>query len=122
MAKHFDGQEIRELFSKNLKLLRHHNNLSQLALSVKAGLAHNFVNDIENGKKWVSPNTIAKLAKILDVEPGVFFQSNPLDPPETRKIRGFLDELNRRFSEAVGEIKENYLSQDEEEKSKPEKR
>jgi transcriptional regulator with XRE-family HTH domain len=109
MARHFDGQEIRELFSRNLKLLRHHNNLSQLALSVKAGLAHNFVNDIENGKKWVSPNTIAKLAEILDVEPGTFFQSNPLDPPETRKILSYLDEINRRFTEAVGEIKENYL-------------
>ncbi|MDR2144218.1 MAG: helix-turn-helix domain-containing protein [Treponema sp.] len=109
MAKRFDGQEIRELFSRNLKLLRHHNNLSQLALSVKAGLAHNFVNDIENGKKWVSPNTIAKLAAVLDVEPGVFFQSNPLDPPETQKIRGYLDELNDRFAQAVGEIKDRYL-------------
>jgi transcriptional regulator with XRE-family HTH domain len=115
MAKHFDGQEIRELFSRNLKLLRRHSNLSQLALSVKAGLAHNFVNDIENGKKWVSPNTIAKLAEILNVEPGIFFQSNPLDPPETRKIRGYLDELNKRFAAAVAEIKENYLPQDEEE-------
>jgi transcriptional regulator with XRE-family HTH domain len=117
MARHFDGREIRELFSRNLKLLRRHRNLSQLALSVKAGLAHNFVNDIENSKKWVSPDTIAKLAEILDVEPGVFFQANPLDPPETRKIRGYLDELNRRFTEAVGEIKENYLPQNEEEES-----
>ncbi|MDR2048448.1 MAG: helix-turn-helix domain-containing protein [Treponema sp.] len=115
MAKCFDGQEIRELFSRNLKLLRHHNNLSQLALSVKAGLAHNFVNDIENGKKWVSPNTIARLAKVLDVEPGVFFQSNPLEAPETRKIRSYLDELNQRFSQAVHEIKTHYLPQDEDE-------
>ncbi|MDR0586568.1 MAG: helix-turn-helix domain-containing protein [Treponema sp.] len=113
MAKRFDGQEIRELFSRNLKLLRHHNNLSQLALSVKAGLAHNFVNDIENGKKWVSPNTIAKLAGVLDVEPGAFFQSNPLDPPETWKIRSYLDELSMRFTQAVGDIKENYLPYNE---------
>jgi transcriptional regulator with XRE-family HTH domain len=114
MAKRIDGQDIRELFSRNLKLLRHRSNLSQLALSVKAGLAHNFVNDIENNKKWVSPNTIAKLAEVLDVDPGVFFQSNPLDPPETRKIRGYLDELNKSFTQAVGEIKKNYLPQDKE--------
>jgi transcriptional regulator with XRE-family HTH domain len=118
MARHFDGQEIRELFSKNLKLLRRHSNLSQLALSVRAGLAHNFVNDIENNKKWVSPNTIAKLAEVLDVEPEVFFQSNPLDPPETQKIRGYLDELNRSFTQAVGEIKESYLPQDNVTKNK----
>jgi transcriptional regulator with XRE-family HTH domain len=116
MAKRFDEREIRELFSRNLKLLRRHNNLSQLALSAKAGLAHNFVNDIENSKKWVSPNTIAKLAEALDVEPGVFFQSNPLDPPETQKIRGYLDEISRQFTEVVGEIKENYFPQKEEKK------
>jgi transcriptional regulator with XRE-family HTH domain len=115
MARRFDGQEIRELFSKNLKQLRHRCNLSQLALSVKAGLAHNFVNDIENSKKWVSPNTIAKLAEVLDVEPGVFFQANPLNPPEIQKIRSYLDELNKQFAQAVGEIKESYLPQDEKE-------
>jgi hypothetical protein len=49
------------------------------------------------------------------VEPGVFFQSNPLEAPETRKIRGYLDELNKRFSEAVGEIKANYLPQTKDE-------
>ncbi|MDR2048884.1 MAG: helix-turn-helix domain-containing protein [Treponema sp.] len=114
MAKRFDGQAIRELFSRNLKLLRQHKNLSQLALSVEAGLAHNFVNDIENGKKWVSPNTIAKLAEVLDVEPGVFFQSNPLDPPAAHKIRGYLDEISRNFTQVVGEIKENYLPREEE--------
>ncbi|MDR0403831.1 MAG: helix-turn-helix domain-containing protein [Treponema sp.] len=115
MAKHFDGREIRELFSRNLKLFRRQSNLSQLALSVRAGLAHNFVNDIENNKKWISPDTLAKLAEVLDVEPGVFFQSNPLDPPKTREIRGYLDEINKRFTQAVGEIKASYLPQNEEE-------
>ncbi|MDR1506761.1 MAG: helix-turn-helix domain-containing protein [Treponema sp.] len=111
MAKRFDGMEIRELFSKNLKLFRSKQGLSQLALSSRAGLAHNFVNDIENGKKWVSPDTIAKLAEVLDVEPSDFFMSNPLNPPENSRIRSYLDEINERFSTAVGEIKAAYLSE-----------
>jgi transcriptional regulator with XRE-family HTH domain len=118
MAKHFDGKAIRELFSKNLKLLRGKKQLSQLALSNKAGLAHNFVNDIENGKKWVSPDTIARLSEVLEIEPGAFFLSSPLDPPGTRKIRKYLDEINKRFSDAVGELKDNYVpSQDDDEEA-----
>lgn len=113
MTTRFDGRVIRDLFSKNLKMLRTRQRLSQLALSARAGLAHNFVNDIENGKKWVSPETIAKLAEVLDVEPGDFFQANPLTPPEATKLRDYLDEMNDRFAQAVGEIKANYLTGNE---------
>ena len=114
MAKHFQGEDIREIFSRNLKLFRSRKNLSQFALSNKAGLAHNFVNDIENRKKWVSPETIAKLSVVLDVEPYQLFMTNPLDGKNTRRIHLYLDELNDRFNEAVGEIKTAYLLQGDE--------
>ena len=108
--KQINGEDIREIFSRNLKHFRNQKNLSQFALSNKAGLAHNFVNDIENRKKWVSPETIAKLAAVLEVEPYKLFITNPLDDKQTKRIHTYLDELNDRFSEAVGEIKESYLS------------
>jgi transcriptional regulator with XRE-family HTH domain len=108
--KRIKGEEIREIFSRNLKHFRDLKNLSQFALSNKAGLAHNFVNDIENRKKWVSPETIAKLATVLEVEPYQLFITNPLDDKQTKRIHSYLDELNDRFSEVVGEIKESYLS------------
>ena len=110
MMKQINGEDIREIFSRNLKHFRSIKNLSQFALSNKAGLAHNFVNDIENRKKWVSPETIAKLATVLEVEPYQLFITNPLDGKQTKRIHSYLDELNDRFSEAVGEIKESYLS------------
>ena len=110
MAKHFNGEDIREIFSKNLKYFRSRKNLSQFALSNKAGLAHNFVNDIENRKKWVSPETIAKIAVVLDVEPYQLFMTNPLDGKQTKRIHLYIDELNDRFSEAMGEIKDSYLA------------
>ncbi|MDR2182046.1 MAG: helix-turn-helix domain-containing protein [Treponema sp.] len=109
MAKSSEGYDIRAVFSSNLKFYRQKKQLSQLALSIKAELAHNFVNDIENGKKWVSPETISKLAGALDVEPYRFFLTNPLDGKRTRRLHVYLDELNERFTQAVGEIKENYL-------------
>ena len=108
--KRIKGEEIRDTFSRNLKRFRDLKNLSQFALSNKAGIAHNFVNDIENGKKWVSPETIAKLATVLEIEPYQLFITNPLDDKQTKRLQSYLDELNERFSEAVGEIKDSYLS------------
>ena len=109
MAKQFSGNEIREIFGRNLKYFRSQKNLSQVALSCKAGLAHNFVNDVENRKKWVSPETISKLVIVLDVEPYQLFMSNPLDHKHTKRIHKYLDELSDRFNEAVGEIKSDYF-------------
>jgi hypothetical protein len=44
------------------------------------------------------------------VEPGDLFHFNPLPGPETEKILYHLDEIGRRFSQAVGEIRSAYLT------------
>ncbi|MCL2373861.1 MAG: helix-turn-helix domain-containing protein [Treponema sp.] len=71
------GTGIRDTFSRNLRRLRTGANMSQLVLAEKAGLTHNFINDIENGKKWVSAETIGKLTSTLKAEPYQFFISEP---------------------------------------------
>ena len=73
MEKKIDEKYIRQLVSKNLKRLRTLHGLSQLGLSVNAGIAHNFINDVENGRKGVSIKTLAKLSAALNVEPHQFF-------------------------------------------------
>jgi transcriptional regulator with XRE-family HTH domain len=47
--------------------------LSQLSLANKLGMTHNFLNEIEHGRKWVSPETIQKLCSALEVQPYQFF-------------------------------------------------
>jgi transcriptional regulator with XRE-family HTH domain len=69
------GTEIRRIFARNLKRLREVQNISQLQLSVMTGLTHNFINDLEHGKKWVSPESLAKFAGALRVQPFQFFLS-----------------------------------------------
>jgi transcriptional regulator with XRE-family HTH domain len=109
MAKYLSGLEIREILSKNIKDQRRKLGLSQLALSIQAGLAHNYVNDIENMKKWPSPESLAKVLSGLEIEPVQLFIANPLDAKRSNRIQGYLDELSARFNEAVGEIKSSYL-------------
>jgi transcriptional regulator with XRE-family HTH domain len=70
------GIEIRRMFARNLKRLRELQNISQLELSGMTGLTHNFINDIENCKKWISSDTLAKFASVLKVRPYQFFLSD----------------------------------------------
>ena len=70
-----NSNEIQGIFSANITRLRKAAGITQAVLAKKAGLTHNFINDIENGKKWVSSETIGKLSKALEAEPYQFFLS-----------------------------------------------
>ena len=65
--------DIPSILGESLKMLRKRNGLSQLELSAKTGLSHTFINNIENGKKWVSSETLAILCEALHARPGEFF-------------------------------------------------
>jgi transcriptional regulator with XRE-family HTH domain len=110
MKEDKDGIDIRALFSKNLKRLRASASISQLSLSVEAGLTHNFINDIENGKKWVSAETIAKLAIALKAEPYQFFLSESKWNDSGAEIFSlYLDDISDSFRKMVGEYRQRYL-------------
>ncbi|MDR2510113.1 MAG: helix-turn-helix domain-containing protein [Spirochaetaceae bacterium] len=65
--------DVKMLFGDNLRRLRSDAKISQLKLGIKINLTHNFINDIERGKKGASFETIAKLSEALGVEPYQFF-------------------------------------------------
>jgi len=115
-----DGIYIRNLFAKNLKRFRELLKISQLDLATASGLAHNFINDIENEKKFVSDETIAKLSKALKVEPYKFFL--PLGKLNTQGE----DIIAEDFSDSIGMLIKEYCSsyfrdsqKNEAEKDKP---
>jgi transcriptional regulator with XRE-family HTH domain len=99
-----DGAHIRNLFAKNVKRLRELLKLSQMDLAAVSGLAHNFINDIENEKKFVSDETIAKLSKALNVEPYKFFL--PLSKLNTQGENIIVED----FSESIGIIIKEYCN------------
>jgi transcriptional regulator with XRE-family HTH domain len=102
--------EVRSLLSGNLKRLRIARNLSQLGLAVKAGLTHNFINDIENGKKWLSPKTLAAIASALDTDPQEFFAPETALPRhDATTLKGHLDNLAGDVLQWVEDVKERYL-------------
>jgi transcriptional regulator with XRE-family HTH domain len=108
--ENFNGINIRALFSRNLKRLRAAANISQLTLSMEAGLTHNFINDIENGKKWVSAETIAKLAVALKAEPYQFFISESKWNNRGAEIFSiYLDDFSDSCQKMIKEYRQRYV-------------
>ena len=111
MKESIKGINIRTLFSRNLRRLRTVANMSQLTLAENAGLTHNFINDIENGKKWVSAETIGKLASALKAEPYQFFISESKWNDQGAEIFSlYLDDFTDSIAKMVKDYRYRYLA------------
>jgi transcriptional regulator with XRE-family HTH domain len=100
--------KLHALFGYNLKRLRQKMGLSQLSLSGIAGLTHNFINDIEHGKKGVSFDTMAKLSAALKAPPHQFFLPKPSEPVEYLSSYPHINEFLSSITKAVEDFKTNY--------------
>jgi transcriptional regulator with XRE-family HTH domain len=110
MVNNISEADIRVMLGKNLKRLRAKQVLSQLELAVKADLTHNFINDIEHGKKWLSPKTLASLSRALQTEPREFFAPETKIPEQAAAaLAGYLDDLTGDVLKWAEDIKGRYL-------------
>jgi transcriptional regulator with XRE-family HTH domain len=80
------GTEIRAILAKNIKSFREHRQWSQADLSEYANISIPFLSEIERGNKWPYPDTLAKIAKALNVEIYEFFK---VEIPSSSKERDF---------------------------------
>ena len=113
-----EGINIKGLFSKNLKRLRNMAKLSQVSLAAEADLTHNFINDIESGKKWISAETLEKLSLALKAEPYQFFISESKWNDRGAEIFSlYLDDFQDSFAKMVSDYRSRFLAADGKEKN-----
>ena len=62
-------QTLRQQFIQNLKFFRKQKGMRQLDLALEIGKSSNYINSIENGKYFPSPETIESIARSLGIEP-----------------------------------------------------
>ena len=101
-----NSDELQKLFSTNLKNARNRANLSQLKLAEKANLSLGYICDLEGGRRWGTPETFAKLASALEINPFELLlplssekiNINPAEIPETRE---YLATLNSNLRENI---------------------
>jgi len=61
--------DIREIFARNLRRIRHESGLSQEALANDAGIDRTYISALERGVYSATIDMVAKLASVLQVEP-----------------------------------------------------
>ena len=111
MSETTEGIYIRNLFSKNLKRLRNIAKLSQVNLAAEADLTHNFINDIESGKKFVSDKTLEKLSIALKAEPYKFFISESKWNEQGAEIFSlYLDDFQDSFEKMLEEYRGRFVT------------
>ena len=100
-----DESEVRQLFGYNVKRLRKMQKISQMQLAERVNMAFTFISDIENGKKWVSPETIAKLSTALGVESYHFFLPVDYVGGKDSNVSAFIAELK----EIITKLESRYI-------------
>ena len=111
-----EEKELRTVLAANIKKYRNRRGWNQLLLAETIGISANYLSAVETGKGWVTPLTLVKLAKALEIE--VFELFMPVIPAsstenegEFKKIGRFAKDLtlvlDASTSEAFNTIKNN---------------
>lgn len=69
-------QNIQKIFGENLRTARKSQGLSQEKLGELASLHRTYIGAVERAEKNISINNIAKIAKVLKVEPFELLKGN----------------------------------------------
>jgi transcriptional regulator with XRE-family HTH domain len=105
-------QELRGILSRNIRRHRRSRNLSQADLAERLDISVNFLCNIENGNRWVSPKTLVKFGSALNIEPYELLKPENAMPPDTPLILNkCLDEAVVAVTQALNQVRGYYVLQ-----------
>ena len=85
-------------------------NLSQLSLATQIEMAANFINSVEQGKKWISPETMQKLCDALNIQPYQLFLPEKAEvAKKDSAIAACCDEIAKETARIIEEVRSKYL-------------
>jgi transcriptional regulator with XRE-family HTH domain len=104
-------QEIRDALGKNIKKYRKQSQLSQEKLANEVDMTTNFLSEIENGRKWPSPATLAKLTEALDINVDQLFKAEELLPTEVSALlTQYAKEGLEKLDKSLHDLRKYYLA------------
>jgi transcriptional regulator with XRE-family HTH domain len=104
--------ELRAILSANLKRYRNYRKFTQEEMAEKLEISIPFLSDVENGRKWVSPATLVKLADVLGIEPHELFKPEQnLSPAVKLTLDKWSDEVIEAVTTTVKNIQKFYLTE-----------
>jgi transcriptional regulator with XRE-family HTH domain len=104
--------ELRAIVRTNIRRYRNYRKWTQAELAEKLDISINFLSDIENGKKWISPSTMVKFASALNIEPYELFKpADALPPPVAALFSKYNVEVVQAVSNSLKHIYDYYQAQ-----------
>jgi len=105
-------KELRAILSQNIRRFRSYRRLSQADFAEKMDISIPFLSDIENGKKWVSPATLVKMAEALSIEAYELFRPETIIPDNAVNIlEKYTADIYQIFGDSLNNIQHSYIKQ-----------
>lgn len=102
--------KIRSILGANLKRYRNYRKFSQAELAEKLDISIPFLSDVENGRKWISPNTLVKFASALNIEPYELFKPENASSTEMAiALTNWSGDIVEAVAQTVQKIHDCYL-------------
>ena len=101
------------IFIKNLRYFRKLRSLSQLKFSEMIDITPNYLNAVENGKNFPSPEVIQRISDVLEISPYKLFLEYPVDVSEAFQgasvmVIQELSQIRQKFVKDIDGIIEKY--------------
>jgi len=104
--------DLRAILSQNIRRFRGYRKLSQAEFAEKVDISIPFLSDIENGKKWVSPATLVKMAEALNIETYELLKPEDIIPDNAVNIlEKYTADIYKIFGDTLNNIQHNYIEQ-----------
>lgn len=104
-----EGLDVRNILSLNVKKLRENRKMSQADLAFEAGISIPFLSDIERGNKWPSPDTLAKVATVFNVELFELFVPGAGNAGNRELVAKIVKEMQRAQESAAETVYNSYF-------------
>jgi len=95
---------FQELFIENLRFWREKRRLSQLKLSEMVNISPNYLNAVENGKNFPSPEVIQHISDILELMPYQLFLEHPVEGAPIDTVISDLVIIKQRLVKEINEL------------------
>ena len=92
---------LQENFISNLRFYRASKGFSQVEFSEKIGISPNYLNAVENGKNFPSPEVLQKIIDVLNILPYQLFLELPTKNDENTKSKQTLMELKQKICSII---------------------
>jgi transcriptional regulator with XRE-family HTH domain len=103
--------DLRVILGANLKRYRCFRGLSQAKLAEMVDISSNFISDIETGKRWLSSETLVKLAEALHIEVFEFLKpTEALTGDTVALLTDYTKEASSTLTRAVAQSLESLLN------------